>query len=97
MFKISQLKNKRFVVFNERYRFKEEWLLQAVLLEAKTALDFIEKIEHLYANDVEILREWYVCEEKNCFEDPAGLRLEFLNKKFAEDYCARLNTLGGFA
>jgi len=91
MFKVAQLKNKRFIVFNEQYRFKEEWLLQAVKFNSKSTLDFIKQVEDLYGDNVEILREWYVCELKNCFEGPAGLKLEFLNKKSAEHYCNILN------
>lgn len=91
MFKVEALKSKRFLVINPDYRFKEEWLLQATALQKSSALDFIKFIDEEYNDKVMILREWYTCEINKVFEGTAGLRLEFLDKKTATEYCKVLN------
>lgn len=91
MFKVEALKSKRFMVVNPDYRFKEEWLLQVSTLKKNSALDFIKYIDETYNDKVLILREWYTCEINKVFEGPAGLRLEFLDRKTANEYCKVLN------
>ena len=94
MFQIEQLKSKNFIVYHKNYRFKEDWLLQAFLLGKEQAIDWIRFIEESYSDSVKIFRESYLCEVDHVYRGPAGLKLEFLNKKSAEDYCQKLNTLG---
>ena len=93
-FKIDMLKSKNYIVYHKDYRFKEDWLLQAYLLKAKRAMDFIQFLDEKYGNQVRIIRESYVCPIEKVYTGPAGFKLEFLNKKAAEDYCVVLNGLG---
>lgn len=91
MYQIEQLKSKDFIVYHKNYRFKEDWLLQAFLLGKQTTMDWIKFIEDCYADNVKIIRESYICETEHVYRGPAGLKLYFLNKKSAEDYCQKLN------
>jgi len=91
MYQVEELKSKNFLIYNSNYRFKEDWVLQAFLLKMKTALEWIEFIDANYPNKVKVNRESYICEQKRVFTGPAGLKLEFSDKKTAQYYCDTLN------
>jgi hypothetical protein len=84
------LKTKLYIVVSKDYVFKEDWLLQAARLGMKTTLEWLGFIEDRYA-DVAIHREYYVCPHKKMFEEPGGLKVLFINKKDAQNYCSILN------
>jgi len=92
-FKVDALKSKNYIVYHQNYRFKEDWLLQAYLLKCKKAIDFIQFLDQKYGEKVRIIRETYTCSQRKVFTDPAGFKLEFLDKKLAEEYCEMLNGL----
>ena len=94
MFQVEQLKSKNFIVYHKNYRFKEDWVLQAALLKKQSAMDWLAFLEEVYLDSVKVFRESYICEVDHVFRGPAGFKLEFLNKKSAEDYCIKLNELG---
>jgi hypothetical protein len=98
VFQTEQLKNKNFIVYNKNYRFKEDWLLQAVLLQDSNkrademrALDWIAFLDEHFSERVKIFREYYTCDIEKCFEGPAGFKLEFFTKDSAVKYCDMLN------
>ena len=98
MFQIEQLKSKNFIVYNKNYRFKEDWLLQAVLLQdpnkpasERRALDWIAFLDEHFSDSVKIFREYYSCDIEKCFQGPAGFKLEFSAKDSAVKYCNLLN------
>ena len=78
-------------MYNKNYRFKEDWILQAYLLKKERAFEWIEFLDLEYADQVKVMRESYVCDIDKVYRGPAGFKLEFLNKKSAEDYCKKLN------
>lgn len=91
MFQVEELKNKNYIVYNKNYRFKEDWTLQAYLLGVSKALDWIALLDKEYPQQVKINRETYVCDVDKVFRGQAGMRLEFLNKQSAQNYCNKLN------
>lgn len=93
VFKIEQLKSKNYIVYHSKYRFKEDWLLQAYLLKAEKAIDYIRHLDEQYGDQVRIIRESYICPVDRVYKGPAGFKIEFLNKKNAENYCNTLNQL----
>ena len=90
-FKVEILKSKNYIVYHSDYRFREDWLLQAYTLKAQRAMDFIQYLDETYGEQVRIIRESYICPVERVYTGPAGFKLEFLNKKSAEDYCKTLN------
>lgn len=92
-FKTEALKSKNYIVYHNDYRFKEDWLIQAYLLKSKKAIDFIGYLDNQYGDRVRIIRESYVCPVDKIYTGPAGFKLEFLDKKSAENYCNTLNQL----
>jgi hypothetical protein len=98
VFQIEQLKNKNFIVYNKNYRFKEDWLIQAILLEdsnkpvkQRRAIDWIAQLDYYFGDSVKVSREYYTCDIERCFKGPAGLKLEFFTKDSATKYCNILN------
>ncbi len=94
MFKVESQKNKTFIVYHTKYRFKEEWLLQVARIGVKNAMEFFSFLDEHFGEKVRVYREWYTCDIDKSFEGTAGLKLEFLDRKSANKYCDMLNELG---
>jgi hypothetical protein len=91
VYQVEQLKSKNFIVYNKKYRFKEDWVLQAFILKKQKAFEWIQYLDELYTNEVRVIRESYLCPIDHVYRGPAGLKLEFYTKQSAEDYCKKLN------
>ena len=90
MFSSEKLKNNKYVISHSKYKFKEDWLLQANKLGYNKAIDFISYLDYNYKT-AELQREYYICPERRIFEEPAGLKVFFTDKFEAANYCKALN------
>lgn len=92
MFEVVKIKDKsQWTIKNTKYKFKEDWLLQAKKLKHEKFLDWIEFLDSEFGDSIVLTREYYICPEERVFQEPAGLRVLFTNLKQAQKYCSILN------
>lgn len=92
MFEPIKLKDRnQWAIKNSRYKFKEDWLLQANKLGFNKFLDWISFLDREFDDRVVLTREYYICPEDRVFQEPAGLKIFFTNLKEAQRYCKTLN------
>ena len=90
---IKQKDANKWLIKNIKYSFKEDWLLQASKLGFEKFIDWVSFLDQNY-NSADLIRNYYICPESKCFEEPAGVRVFFTNLKQAQQYCAKLNEEG---
>jgi hypothetical protein len=92
MFEAVKIKDKnQWTIKSSRYKFKEDWLLQANQLGFKKFLDWVQFLDKEFSDNVLLTREYYICPEDKVFQEPAGLKVFFTNLKEAQRYCKTLN------
>lgn len=92
MFEAVKIKDKnQWIIKNTKYKFKEDWLLQAKKLGHEKFLDWVAFLDSEFSTSASLLREYYICPEERVFQEPAGLKLIFSNLKEAQRYCKALN------
>lgn len=92
MFEAVKVKDRgQWIIKNSRYKFKEDWLLQAKKMGYQKFLEWVSFLDSEFGNSASLTREYYICPEDRVFQEPAGLKVVFSNLKEAQRYCAILN------
>lgn len=92
MFEAIKIKDKnQWIIKDNKYKFKEDWLLQSKKLGFQKFLDWVSFLDSQFGDNISLMREYYICPEERVFQEPAGLKVLFTNKKSADSYCKLLN------